>query len=236
MNAYANDFSTTVQVYSREIKKYKPIPVEIEKELFKKIKKGNEIARKRLMESHLRYVLTVAKEYRGKGVPMEDLISEGNIGLNKALDRFDEKKDVKFITYAVWWIRQSIQDCLKKRLKIKLNEVYEEDYFMNNDTSYTENKILGESYHTTTEYDDVMDELNESKKKVIGKLLKKLPKRGQEIIKHYYGLEEYEEKTLEEIGKELSLTKERVRQIKEKSLQVLRSEIMLDENFDDLFV
>lgn len=237
MNYYVNDFSTTVQTYYKELKKFKPLSQEAEKDLLKKIKRGNEQAKKIIIESHLRYVFNVAKEYKGKGVSMEDLISEGNVGLNKALDRFDNEKGVKFITYAVWWIKQSMQDCVRRRKKIMSNEIYEDDYFTDNDSVGLEMDFIEhKNYQTTTEHDDVMTELNEAKKIVIQKLLTKLPKKGQEIIKYYYGLENYEEKTLQEIGDILGLTKERVRQIKEKSLQILRSEILLVENFDDLFI
>jgi RNA polymerase primary sigma factor len=123
MNVYANDFNTTVQTYYTSLRKYKSISREKEIELFKLIKNDDEQAKKEIIESHLKFVFDVAKSYKGKGVPLEDLISEGNIGLAKAINRFDENKGVKFISYAVWWIKQSILDCLRKRNKISYNEL-----------------------------------------------------------------------------------------------------------------
>ena len=128
MNVYVNDFNTTVQTYYSNLKKFKPISREKEKELFKLIKNNDNVqAKQQIIESHLKFVFNVAKKYKGKGIPMEDLISEGNIGLTKAIEKFDDEKGVKFISYAVWWIRQSIQECLTKRSKVMFNEVSEEE-------------------------------------------------------------------------------------------------------------
>lgn len=243
MNAYANDFNTTVQTYYTSLKKYKSISREKEIELFKQIRKNNNQAKNEIIESHLKFVFDVAKCYKGKGVPLEDLISEGNVGLAKAINKFDENKGIKFISYAVWWIKQSILECLRKRNKISFNEVLEEDNLSNlnnNDCFNNENDEQEfnneEIYNITTEYDDIINELNEVKRGVINRLLKKLPYRGQKIIIYYYGLNNEKEMNLEEIGNELGITKERVRQIKEKCLKILRSEILMMDNFDDLFV
>lgn len=243
MNVYANDFNTTVQTYYTSLRKYKSISREKEIELFKLIKNDDEQAKKEIIESHLKFVFDVAKSYKGKGVPLEDLISEGNIGLTKAINRFDENKGVKFISYAVWWIKQSILECLRKRNKISFNEILEDDNVSNKNNDFyfeslDDNDIddNDENYKVTTEYDDFIKELNEVKSNVIKKLLKKLPYRGQKIIIYYYGLNNEEEKNLEEIGQELGITKERVRQIKEKCLKILRSEILMMDNFNDLFM
>lgn len=240
MNVYVNDFNTTVQTYYTSLKKCKPITREKELELFKIIKnnENNTAARNELIKSHLKFVFDVAKNYKGKGVPLEDLISEGNMGLNKAIDKFDNEKGVKFISYAVWWIRQSIQDCLKKRSKITSNEIMEDDslsYSHQND-SFDFIEENDETYNITTEYDDIMLELNDSKRGIINQVLHKLPLRGQKIISYYYGLNNHKEKNLEEIGHELGITKERVRQIKEQCLKILRSEILLVNNYEDLFI
>lgn len=241
MNVYANDFNTTVQTYYTELRKFKPISRDKEIELFKMIKHDDDInAKNEVLESHLKFVFNVAKKYKGRGVPMEELISEGNVGLTKAIEKFDENKGVKFISYAVWWIKQSIQDCINKRSKVILTEVLEDDnvkknYYINDYDNENDYDDYNE-YEITSEYDDLMAELNDSKKNVITKLLKKLSIRGQKIIICYYGLNGQEEKNLEEIGEELGITKERVRQIKEKCLKILRSEILLLENYEDLFI
>ena len=238
MNVYVNDFNTTVQTYYSNLKKFKPISREKEKELFKLIKNNDNVqAKQQIIESHLKFVFNVAKKYKGKGIPLEDLISEGNIGLAKAIEKFDNEKDIKFISYAVWWIRQSIQECLNKRSKVVFNEVSEEENIkvITCENEETDDDIVY-CYETTSEYDDVMSELNESKQYVIKKMLKKLPVRGQKIITYYYGLDGKEEKNLEEIGQELGITKERVRQIKEQCLKILRSEILMIDNYEDLFL
>lgn len=239
MNVYVNDFNTTVQTYYSNLKKFKPITREKEVELFKLIKKNDNVqAKQQIIESHLKFVFNVAKKYKGKGIPLEDLISEGNIGLTKAIEKFDNERGVKFISYAVWWIKQSIQECLNNRSKVVFNEVSEEE---NIKVITCENEEIDEDnfdycYETTSEYDDVMNELNESKQYIIMKMLKKLPTRGQKIITYYYGLDGEKEKNLEEIGEELGITKERVRQIKEQCLKILRSEILMIDNYEDLFL
>lgn len=238
MNVYVNDFNTTVQTYYSNLKKYKPIDREKESELFNLIKKNDSVqAKNEIIESNLKFVFNVAKKYKGKGVPLEDLISEGNIGLTKAIDKFDNERGIKFISYAVWWIKQSIQECLNKRSKVVFNEVSEEENVkVIKCENVFDDEIVEYSYETTTEYDDMMNELNDSKKNIIVKLLNKLPSRGKQIIKLYYGLDGEKEKNLEEIGNELGITKERVRQLKEKSLKILRSEMLFLENYDDLFI
>ena len=239
MNVYVNDFNTTVQTYYSNLKKFKPISREKEKELFKLIKNNDNVqAKQQIIESHLKFVFNVAKKYKGKGIPLEDLISEGNIGLAKAIEKFDNEKDIKFISYAVWWIRQSIQECLNKRSKVVFNEVSEEENLkvITCENGEVDDENIEYCYETTSEYDDVMNELNESKQYVIMKILKKLPVRGQKIIIYYYGLNGEEEKNLEEIGQELGITKERVRQIKEQCLKILRSEILMNDNYEDLFL
>ena len=231
MNPYVNDFSTNVKTYYKELKKYQPISKEKEKELFLKIRNNNIQAKNEILQSHLKFVFNVASKYKGRGVPLEDLISEGNIGLTKAIDKFDEKKGVKFISYAVWWVKQSIQECVKKRKKINTFEIVEENKNDENGKDTLEMVFDDEQIH-----DDVLTSLNEERLQLISEIIPKLPKRGQYIIKSYYGLDNQEEKNLEKIGNELGLTKERVRQIKEQCLKIIRSEILMSEKFNDLFL
>ena len=238
MNSYVNDFTTTVQTYYKELKKYNPIPKEEELELIKKAKKNNLMARQKVLSSNLKFVFNIAKIYKGRGVAMEDLIAEGNMGLVKALDKFDTSKDVKFFSYAVWWIRQSMQEAIKKhQLQSSLEVSEEEVYEHNNPHPFIENgsnedKVVGQ---LSDEEDCETKELNKYQTMILNKILHKIDKRAQYIIKSYYGLDK-EEMTLEEIGKELNLSRERVRKIKEKNLRILRSEILLLSNFDDLFL
>lgn len=242
MNPYVNDFNTTVQTYYKDLKKYHPISREREIELFKSIRNNNIEAKNEIIKSNLKFVFNVAKKYKGKGVPLEDLIMEGNLALHRAIDKFDEEKGIKFISYAVWWIRQAMQECINKRNKIYSNETFEEDnlskksYVIDYDFNNEDNEYIEDKYDITSEEDDLINELSSSKKEVIKKLLKKLPSRSKTVIINYYGLNNEEEKNLEEIGEILGITKERVRQIKEKCLKILRSEILLIDNYDDLFV
>ena len=115
MNNYVNDFNEAVVNYYESLKKCKPVSREEERRLVKLAKQGDILAKNKILESNLRFVFNVAKNYRGCGISINELISEGNMGLIKAIDKFDESKDVKFISYAVWWIRQGIQAYIKTK-------------------------------------------------------------------------------------------------------------------------
>ena len=235
-NDYVNDFNTTVQTYYKELKKCNPISREEEKELFKKIKNENSLsARNKILSSNLKFVFDIAKRYRGRGVSMEDLISEGNLGLTKAIDKFDVEKDIKFISYAVWWIRQYISDFIKKtnekdnnefsndeqmNTKVKCNELFDEE-----DETFTFSEVV-----MSNEKEELEKELSKNRKIIIEKLLSKLPTNGQFIMKCYYGIGINKAMTLTEIGERLNLSAERVRILKKKYMRFLRSEIMLEEN------
>ena len=240
MNSYANDFTKTVQTYYKDLKKYNPIPKDKELDLIKQAKKNNLLAQNTILSSNLKFVFDIAKKYKGKGVAMEDLIAEGNIGLVKALDKFDTSKNVKFISYAVWWVRQSMKEVIKKRQQQITIEISDEE----STTPLTkkcqlhdsEDDIVLPTENMLSNEDEANSlELNNSQNKILNKLLNKLDPRARYIIKSYYGLDK-EEMTLEEIGNELNLSRERVRQIKEKNLRILRSEILLLDNFEDLFI
>ena len=115
MNQHVNDFNRTVQVYYQDLNSFKPISRAYERRLIRKYRRGNQEARNKLIEANLKFVFDVAKKYSGRGIPMQELISEGNMGLIRAIDKFDLSKNVKFITYAVWWIRQAILEALRRK-------------------------------------------------------------------------------------------------------------------------
>ena len=236
MNVYVNDFTNSVQIYYKELKKYKTLNKDYEKELFNEIKKNNIQAKNELISSHLKFVFDVAKKYKGLGVPLEDLISEGNLALNKAIERFDEKKDTKFITYAVWWVRQAMQECIKKKIKISSNEISETSLNCDSDDNEEMSSIEYYNVDISSEDEDNIADIQENKEKIVSSLLLKLPPRGQYIIKHYYGIDCDESMKLHEISKELGITQERVRQIKDKCLKILRSEVLLMDNLSDIFL
>lgn len=227
MRSYINDFNPIVQTYFKELKKYKPLSKDNEQDLLKKAK-NSILAKNQVLTSNLKFVFQTAKKYRGYGVPMEDLIAEGNIGLTKAIERFDTNRDVKFISYAVWWINQTIQEFIKKKKNIDNIESEKVDTIKkNNSEDELEYDLIDDT--------DNKDEKEELKFDIIKKLVLKLNDREQYIINSYYGLNGEKEKTLDEIGKKLKISKERTRQIKEKSLRILRSELMLIDNFENIF-
>ena len=130
-NQYVNDFSTTVKTYYDELKKYKPISREKERKLLFKAKNGDLDAQNEILTSNLRFVFNIASRYKGQGAAISDLISEGNLGLVKAIQKFNPERDVKFISYAVWWVRNSMQEFIKKR-QACLNIEKDEDFFIKN--------------------------------------------------------------------------------------------------------
>lgn len=217
---YANDFSPTVTTYYKELGKYRPMQKDEETELIIRAKNGDINAQNKILEANLRFVFNIAKRYKGMGVPLLDLISEGNLGLMKAIKKFDPNRDNKFITYAVWWVRESIKQFIKENTTTYTVDcsIYEDDE--DAPTNFISDETKSEEGH---------------KKEVISKLLSKLTEREKEIIEKYYGLNGKEEKNLEEIGKELGLTKERIRKIKWSALQKMRSEILIIEGADLIF-
>ena len=128
-NCYVNDFSTSVRTYYNDLKRCKPLTRSRERELMELAKKGDESARNDILSANLRFVFLVAKKYRGKGVPTEDLISEGNMGLIKAIEKFDPLKNVKFISYAMWWIHAYMREYIKKRQTMLGIEVSDNETF-----------------------------------------------------------------------------------------------------------
>lgn len=235
MNQYANDFTTTVKIYYDELKKYKPLTKAKERKLLRLCKKGNLKAKNEILESNLRFVFEVAKHYTGRGVPISDLISEGNLGLIRAIDKFDESKDVKFISYAVWWIRQAMLESIKNRNV--LNSIEIEPNESNN--VVIETKIMDEEdddYKDTspsTELDEQNKELIASQKNVISKLLNVLNEREKYVVENFYGLNDKKEMTLTDIGKTFGISSERTRQIKLNAIRKLRSKAMLIDNSEE---
>ena len=237
-NSYVNDFSTTVKTYYDELKRYKPISRAKEKELIYKAKNGDIKAQNEILTANLRFVFNIASRYKGNGTAISDLISEGNLGLIKAIQKFDPDKDVKFISYAVWWVRNSMQEFIKKR-QACLNIEKEEDSLNSPvDTYYLKDSeddyIIKKETVLSNEEDEERNELHKNQKKIVDKLLGNLSERERFIIEQYYGING-EEKNLEEIGNMLGITKERVRQIKACSLTKLRSDILLIEGADFIF-
>lgn len=223
------DYNNEIKLYFKEIDKFKPLSKKDEKKIGIRIKKGDSTARNELVSSNLKFVVNVAKAYKGYGVPFTDLISEGNLGLIRAAEKYDYKKDVKFISYSVWWIRQAIQEYLKKNKLIDDIETSNDEHDYENCTVDEEgNEVINNVQYLCDEYNP---ELEESRRKIIVQLFSCLSERERVIMSNYYGLNDTDVLTLEEIGKKYNLTKERVRQIKEKALRKIRSNVLLHPDF-----
>ncbi len=267
---YTNRESQSLDKYLQEIGKYELLSPEEEVELAKKIKKGGPEGQKaleRLVKANLRFVVSVAKQYQNQGLTLGDLINEGNLGLIKAATRFDETKGFKFISYAVWWIRQSILQALAEQsriVRLPLNRVgalnkigkkfseLEQKFEREPTTSELAEqldmtvqdiqetiKIAGR--HLSVDQPLPQNEANrlldvipndqqpppdyqlmqESLRIEIEALLSTLPEREADVIRYFYGIG-CPQLTLEEIGEKFNLTRERVRQIKEKAIRRLR--------------
>jgi RNA polymerase primary sigma factor len=257
--------------YFVEIGKYTLLSPAEEIELAIKIRNGDIVAQNKLVTSNLRFVVSVAKMYQNQGLSLCDLINEGNIGLVKAAKRFDETRGFKFISYAVWWIKQGIISAIADQsrvVRLPLNRVgdlnkigkaykkWEQDYerkptyeelagileISAEEVAYIlqistrqvsmdaplnsgdENKnTLKEVLHSEDETMPDTKLMNESLKNAIGDILSVLDEREAEVIKLSYGIGRGNKATLEEIGEKFNLTRERIRQIKEKALRKLRT-------------
>lgn len=265
---FTNHENQSLDKYLHEISKVKLLSAKEEIELAKEIKCGNKDALEKLVKANLRFVVSVAKQYQGQGFTLGDLINEGNIGLIKAAERFDESRGFKFISYGVWWIRQSILQALAEQsriIRLPLNRIgilskvwkayidlqqeYEREPTAEELASELDLeievvadalKIAGKhiSFETPVKSDDqgvLMDLLingdepspdyklmSNSLHKDIDRSLSLLTKRESEVLRLYYGIDTDHSYTLEEIGEKFHLTRERVRQIKEKAIRRLR--------------
>ncbi len=264
----------SIEKYLEEIGNFSPLPPEQEIELARRIRQGDEDALDTLVKANLRFVISVAKEYQGQGLPLQDLISEGNLGLIKAAQRFDETRGFKFISYAVWWIRQSILQALAEQsrvVRLPLNrvgainkvgralEALEKRFGREPSMAEIANRMEMTSFEVADvlktsarhlsldepfkedEGNSLLDVLKSDRyqppdgdlmkaslREEIEKVLGTLKDREAEIVKLYFGLDNDRPLTLEEIGEYFKLTRERVRQIKEKALRRLRHRSRLE--------
>jgi RNA polymerase primary sigma factor len=264
-----NRDTPSLDKYLHEIGKEELINAEEEVELARRIKKGDQTALNKLIKANLRFVVSVSKQYQNQGLSLPDLINEGNLGLIKAAQRFDETRGFKFISYAVWWIRQSILQALAEQARIvrlplnkigsinkinrtfaDLEQKYEREPSVQEIASVLDmapeevkESLKSSSRHVSmdaplsqeedgTMYDVMLSPdtpppdkglLNDSLRKEIERALATLTYREANIIRLYYGLNGKHPHTLEEIGEEFSLTRERVRQIKEKAIKRLKN-------------
>lgn len=254
--------------YLKEVAREDLLTIEEEVELAQAIRQGNQRALDKLVKANLRFVVSVAKQYQNQGLDLIDLINEGNIGLIKAAEKFDETRGFKFISYAVWWIRQSILQAIAEHariIRLPLNQVGTLNKINKTITRFEQEqerkpttaelaleldipeekiaeilKLSGRSISVDAPFSEGEDNtlldtmtsdstpktdhtlMNESLARDINLVLNKLSRREAEIIKLAFGLDGGGEKTLEEIAMQYGLTRERVRQIKEKALKALK--------------
>ncbi len=262
-----NRESASLDKYLQEIGKEDLISVEEEVELAQRIKKGDQEALEKLTKANLRFVVSVAKQYQNQGLSLPDLINEGNLGLIKAAEKFDETRGFKFISYAVWWIRQSILQALAEQSRIvrlplnqvgslnKINKAFARFEQENERTPSPEElaqtldlpkekvtdtlRVAGRHVSVDAPFADGEDNnlldvlvnadspnadrglINESLSTEVERALATLTDRERDIVKYFFGIG-CQEMTLEEIGDKFGLTRERVRQIKEKAIRRLR--------------
>jgi RNA polymerase primary sigma factor len=228
-NVKVDDFEKSTSAYFNSIKKTKPLTKKEEKILWEKFRLNNDMsAREKLISANLKFVPTIAKQFKGYGLPFADIIEEGNIGLIKAIDRFDPKRDNKVISYAVWWIRKCILEAIEKKSMLEAENI--DDIYNHVDDENEEESNENNIKVITTEKDDFNDNENDFSfniKQVVEDLFEGVPERERSIISDYYGLYGEAPKTLDEIGLEVNLTKERVRQLNEKALKKMRSNALL---------
>lgn len=260
--------SEALERYLQDISKEEMVSTDEEVELAKRIRQGDKNALERLVKANLRFVVSVAKQYQGQGLELTDLINEGNVGLINAAMKFDETRGFKFISYAVWWVRQSILQALADKSRLvrlplnqigyvsKVNHFYHDFMQKNNrapsldevadalgmEKSKVNAALLTSGKHISMNAPLIDDEdsclldlltnddkgnadsslISDSLKEEVHHALDLLPERESRVIRMYFGINT-PELSLEEIGEKLNLSRERVRQIKEKALTLLRN-------------
>ena len=224
MGTFQNDYTDNVKIYYKDLKKCEPIPFSYERELILKSKEGDVEARNKIIESNLRFVFNIARKYTGKGIPISDLISEGNLGLVKAIEKFDTTKDVKFITYAVYWVREYMSASIRKNYS-------RADLTLIDDLQDTAKKNDAKPIANTKIYDIEDEECDDGKDKMIDELLCVLNDKEKNIMEFTYGLGGRKPLTFQEIGKKYHISSERVRQIKIEALDKVRMVAMAEGKF-----
>ena len=264
-----NREALSLDKYLHEIGRMDLICAEEEVELAKRIKKGDKDALEKMITANLRFVVSVAKQYQNQGLSLPDLINEGNLGLIKAAQRYDETRGFKFISYGVWWIRQAILQALAEQARIvrlplnkigsitrinktfnRLEQEYQREptsdevaFLLETSSEVVEDALKVSSHHVSMDapihdedgnslYDVILNEdspspdlglMKTSLSNEIDRTLSTLGEREADVIRYFYGLCGHRQHTLEEIGDEFGLTRERVRQIKEKTIKKMKN-------------
>lgn len=227
-----NDVDNTTRQYLKSIKNNKALTKAEEHSLLKRYRDNNDLdARNKIITSNLKFSCKLANQYRNRGLSFNDLISEANKGLIDSIDKFDLSQDVKFFSYAKWWIIQRIQTALEKNGEIKSYELTESvsNRLKSDDQDDEDEERENTTYNPLSSINEEAEGENKKRKELVENILSKLTERECDIIKKYYGIGE-EKLNLEEIGEKYSITKERVRQIMEATFRKMRSEALLNNN------
>ncbi|MGQ7870822.1 sigma-70 family RNA polymerase sigma factor [Sunxiuqinia sp. sy24] len=260
--------SDSLEKYLKEIGKFRLLTAEEEAELAKRVKLGDSGALKQLVQANLRFVVSVAKQYQNLGLSLPDLINEGNIGLIKAVERFDETRGFKLISYCVWWVRQSILQALAERSRIirlplnkigsiikvknalvKLEQEFQREPSLEEVASLLKitSAVVADAQKLSVDpvsmdsridedgeaslYDVILNDdspspdhnlIENSLRQEIDRVLSKLNDREANVLRHYYGLNELHKMSLADVATEMGLSKERVRQMKERAIKKLK--------------
>jgi RNA polymerase primary sigma factor len=273
-NFYGEESRESTDLYLKDIRKFTPLPREEEARVVALAKKGDRRALDNLITANLRFVVRVAGEYTNRGLPLQDLIAEGNVGLIRATETFDPSRGHKFITYAVWWIRQAMMSALNKQtrpVKVPVNQIDDHDAVAK--IARTMSQELGrqprldelaEKTQMSTKrvrraqqanqthlsmdsqiYDDgtikysdtfIADELPADERvhdaylrKLLKESMDQLPEREAKILGLYYGLNSDQPRSLEQVGRKFSISRERVRQIKDRAIGRLKQSMVIEE-------
>lgn len=273
-NFYGKESRESTDLYLRDIRKYTPLPREEEARVVALARKGDKKALNNLITANLRFVVRVAGEYTNRGLPLQDLIAEGNVGLMRATETFDPSRGHKFITYAVWWIRQAMMSALNKQtrpVKVPVNQIDDHDALakiarvmsqqlgrqpnldeLADQTQMSKKRVRrameANQPHLSMDnqvYDDgtvkysdtfIADEISADERvhhaylhQLLRESLKGLPEREAKILGLYYGLDADNPASLEQVGRKFHISRERVRQIKDKAIGRLKERMMVDE-------
>jgi RNA polymerase primary sigma factor len=273
-NFYGKESRESTDLYLKDIRKYTPLPREEEARVVGLAKKGDRKALDNLITANLRFVIRVGGEYTNRGLPLQDLIAEGNVGLIRATETFDPSRGHKFITYAVWWIRQSMMSALNKQtrpVKVPVNQIDDHDALakiartMSQElgrqprldelaektqmsTKRVRRALQANQTHLSMDsqiYDDgtikysdtfIADEQPADEqvhdaylRKLLKESMDELPEREAKILGLYYGLESDQPRSLEQVGRKFQISRERVRQIKDRAIGRLKQNMVIEE-------
>jgi len=211
--------------YLRDIGREPLLTREEEARLARRSREGDPVARHRLVSANLRFVVSIARHYQGRGLPMDDLVNEGNLGLLKAAERFDETRGVRFVSYAHWWVRRAIVEAVRRESGLRWGDgeiarPVPLDEPLGARGSSTLQEVLADDREPTPE----RRLLRSAMRRSLEASLVDVPGRERDVLRRYFGLDSRPPESLSEISRDLGITRERARQLKERGLSRLRAQ------------